>query len=153
MGCDIHTYAERKSGDAYELIKDFHPFDWRSYGMYGWLADVRNYSDVPHIAAGRGVPNDAGTATFDAYDEWKEDAHNASWVSVEELAEFDYDQQVEDRRVRVQLADNLWSGAGTAAPGGGQTMTYREFLGESFFDDLEKLKEAGADRVVFWFDN
>ena len=31
--------------------------------------------------------------------------------------------------------------------------TYREFLGEAFFDDLARLVAAGADRVVFWFDN
>ncbi len=31
--------------------------------------------------------------------------------------------------------------------------TYREFLGEKFFEHLANLEEAGADRVVFWFDN
>lgn len=31
--------------------------------------------------------------------------------------------------------------------------TYREFLGEAFFTDLEKLKAAGAERMVFGFDS
>lgn len=41
----------------------------------------------------------------------------------------------------------------TCDPGEGKAETFREFLGKWFFDDLEKLKEAGAERVVFWFDN
>ncbi len=31
--------------------------------------------------------------------------------------------------------------------------TFREFLGEEFFSDLEKLKTAGAERIVFGFDS
>lgn len=60
MCCDIHSYAERKVGDRYELVNDrvfpteygaphSAPFDWRSYGMYGFLAGVRNYSEVTPI--------------------------------------------------------------------------------------------------------
>lgn len=154
MGCDIHTYAERKVGEAYELIADFQPFDWRQYGMYGFLADVRNYSHIPAIAAGRGVPDDASTATVESYDGGGYgDYHSASWVSVSELAAFDYDQPVEDRRVTIQLAENMWSDAGTSEPGSGTVTTYREFLHQDYFTDLERLKTIGADRVVFWFDN
>jgi hypothetical protein len=47
----------------------------------------------------------------------------------------------------------LFNGAATAEPGGGQMMTYREYLREGFFDELEKLKAAGAERIVFGFDN
>ncbi len=32
-------------------------------------------------------------------------------------------------------------------------MTFREFLGAKFFEDLEKLKVEGAICVVFSFDN
>ena len=32
-------------------------------------------------------------------------------------------------------------------------MSYREFLGDGYFDEIKKLQEAGADRIVFWFDN
>ena len=31
--------------------------------------------------------------------------------------------------------------------------TYRDFLGSSFFDELERLKAAGVERIVFGFDN
>jgi len=153
MGCDIHTYAERKVGDRYELISNLTPFDWRSYGMYGFLADVRNYSDVPPLAEQRGLPDDAAAATKEAASNMAGDAHSHTWLSVADLTAFDYCLPLEDRRVTVQLAENMWSGAGTAGPGGGEMTTYREFLGDEFFADLAKLKEAGADRVVFWFDN
>lgn len=153
MGADIHTYAERKTQNNYERIDGITPFDWRSYGMFGFLADVRNYSDVTPISQARGLPVDVSPAVFEAYEGWSLDAHSPSWLSVDELARFNYDQPIEDRRITIQLAENFWSGAGTAEPGGGKLTTYREFLGEAFFADLEKLKAVGADRIVFWFDN
>lgn len=159
MGCDIHIYAERKTANGYEVVKGVRfseapaPFDWRDYGMFGFLADVRNYSDVPPLAWQRGFPEDASVEVAADYDAWAGDAHSPSWLSVAELAAFDYGGMVEDRRIRVQLSENMWSGAGTAEAGGGKMMTWREFLGDSFIADIETLKACGADRVVFWFDN
>lgn len=152
MGCDIHTYAERNVGDRYDRIVNAAPFDWRSYGMYGWLADVRNYSGVPSIAAQRGLPIDVSASVRSYYDGWGSDAHSASWVDVLELTRFDYEQPVEDRRVTRQTAWGLDGGC-TAEPGGGEMTTYLELLGEDFFRDLADLVDAQADRVVFWFDN
>lgn len=159
MGCDIHILAERKVGSAYEAITDAKfaegpaPFDWRAYGMFGFLAGVRNYSDVPPIAERRGFPEDASKIVADEYDEWAGDAHSPSWLSVAELTAFDYDKPMEDRRVTRQLGPNLWSGACTAEAGFGEMTTYRDFLGPQFFADLSVLEDVGADRVVFWFDN
>lgn len=153
MGCDIHSHAERKTGDHYEKIADLEPFDWRSYSMYGWFADVRNYSDVPPLSEPRGLPDDTSEAVRGSFNDWGSDAHTPSWLSVAELVAFDYDQPVEDRRVTVQLGPNFWSGGGTSAPGGGAMTTYREFLGEAYFRDLAELVATGADRIVFWFNN
>lgn len=56
MGCDIESFAEVKNqkGEWIKIKKkvfksDFggktsQPFAWRSYGIFGFLADVRNYS-------------------------------------------------------------------------------------------------------------
>lgn len=147
MGCDIHTTAERRVEGKWQEIEDLFPFDWRAYGMFGFLADVRNYSAVPPISAPRGTPEDSPS-----YDD-DDDRHSHSWLSVEELCAFDYDQAMEDRRVSVTLPSGVVSGAGTCSPGEGRKMSFREFLGKAFFEDLAKLREAGAERVVFCFDS
>jgi hypothetical protein len=35
----------------------------------------------------------------------------------------------------------------------GKSMTFREFLGQGYFDDLAQVINTGAERIVFWFDN
>jgi hypothetical protein len=34
-----------------------------------------------------------------------------------------------------------------------EATTIRALLGDGFFNDLQKLKVRGAERIVFWFDN
>ena len=159
MGCDIHIWAERKTTNGYVAVTDVKftegasPFDWRSYRMFGFLAGVSNYSDVPPISEPRGLPDDISAQVFAEFEIWELDAHTPSWLTVEELAAFDYDQPIEDRRVTVQVAPNAWDGGRTAEPGGGEMTTWRAFLGKAFMNDLEKLKSCGATRIVFWFDN
>jgi hypothetical protein len=152
MGCDIHPYAERKEGNQWVPVT-INIFDCRNYGLFGFLAGVRNYSEVPPISAPRGLPPDVSFDTRDAYERWDLDAHSASWLSVTELVAFDYNQTMEDRRVTIQTGPHSWNGGATAEPGGGKIMTFREFLGEAFFADLEQLKMAKAERVIFWFDS
>jgi len=156
MGCDIHTLAQKRVNGKWETLP-FEPFDWRSYGMFGFLADVRNYSAVPPISKARGLPDDIVRPEPNFYGEHDDNLglgdHSYSWLTVEELSAFDYDQQIEDRRVTRQTAHNVWDGGVTAEPGEGAMTTYREFLGEGFFRDLDKLKELGAERVVFGFDS
>lgn len=148
MGCDIHSRAERKIGGRWQVIDGLQPFDWRSYGLFGFLANVRNYSAVPPLSEPRGLPDDApATGEYDLGD------HSHSWLSLEELTAFDYEQTFEDRRVTRQIAPNAWSGGVTGEPGEGEITTFRDFLGSDFFADLDKLKEAGAERVVFGFDS
>jgi hypothetical protein len=82
-----------------------------------------------------------------------EDYHSCGWLSLQELTDFDYDQEMEDRRVTIQTGPNSWFGGHTAEPGGGKKMSYRQFLGEAFFADLKDLQDAGAERVIFGFDS
>jgi hypothetical protein len=152
MGCDIHSHSEKLDGGRW-LHLDDDVFSDRNYGLFGWLADVRNYSALTPIAADRGFPADASAEAAKHYDDWSGDAHSASWVSVADLLAVDYDQAIEDRRTTKQLGPNSWTGGATCEPGEGQKQTLREFLGEGYFADLKRLQDAGAERVVFWFDN
>lgn len=152
MGCDIHTQAERRVDGKWKRLDGFAPFDWRWYGMFGFLANVRNYSEVPPLAEPRGLPPDADYDEERDGDRWL-GAHSFSWLSLDELLAFDYDQTFEDRRYAAQTGPNLWNGGATAEPGHGKITTYRKFLGAAFFEDLRKLKEAGAERIVFGFDS
>jgi len=148
MGCDIHSHAERLVEGKYQTIAGLKPFDWRQYGMYGFLAGIRNYSGVTPISERRGMPDDASQDVLSDFDSWGVDAHSPSWLSVAELAAFDYNQPVEDRRVTI---GNY--GGCTAPPGGGEMTTWRDFLGAEYFVDLVRLMTAQADRIVFFFDN
>lgn len=162
MGCDIHTYVEQFDDDGTWMVAEWPgadltnfvsgPFDWRDYGMFGFLGyGGRNYSKVPGIAELRGLPADSSDKARVAHDEWGIDAHSASWLTVNELSAFDYTATFEDRRV-TRGNDH----GATAEPGGGRTRSFADFLGTHFFDDLATLAAMNAvkpTRVVFWFDN
>lgn len=147
MSCDIHARIEKKVGDKWLNIPTGAILDMRAYGIFGFLADVRNYSAVPPIAAARGVPPDISKEVRADIDHWECDGHTHSWLSMSELMSFDYDQPVEDRRVTIN-----GDGGRTAPPGKGRMTTYRKFLGEWFFQELATLNALGAQRIVFWFD-
>lgn len=161
MGCDIHSIAQKKVDGVWETL-DLKPFDWRSYDLFGFMADVRNLSAVPPLATCRGLPDDLVKRRIDddaivqgwSGDEpdlpWYLGDHSFSWLSVKELLDFDYDQVFEDRRLKI--GPNMWGGS-TVDPGLGEEKTYREFLGPMFFKELMKLRMSGAERIVFGFDN
>lgn len=168
MGCDIHSVAEYYDTSAKKwrgrslYFKDPYaentwrirgPFEYRSYGVFGFLANVRNYSGIPPLSEPRGLPLDISGTADDLVTYWSLDGHSHSWFTVEELTQFNYDAIVEDLRVTRELAPGFFSGGCTTKRGEGVTMTWREFLGSLFFEDLEELQREGIQRIVFWFDN
>jgi hypothetical protein len=169
MGCDIHIIAQKRDANGKwvkiegEFSEGPSPFDWRQYGMFAFLADVRNYSDIKPLSQPRGFPEDFDRGAVEEFvadgdhgDEviydWMGD-HSYSWLSVAELSAVDYDQMIEDRRVARQVGPNSFSGAETCAAGEGEQKTLRDFLGPDFMADLAKLQEIGAERIVFGFDS
>lgn len=153
MGCDIHVYLEKFNGEAWEHIP--HDFDCdgiqnRDYRVFGFLAGdgPRNYSGTIPIAKQRGLPVNLSRGVQIEADGWRWDAHSYSWLTLSELTSFDYERMTEDRRC-TQGND----GGCTCDPGQGEEMTYRQFLGEHFFKAIEELRQLGAERIVFWFDN
>lgn len=169
MGCDIHSFAERRNKETkkwervtnhfslgefdkryYKKEKGDYPFYWRSYSMFAFLADVRNYDHCEPLSEPKGLPDDISDEVKEEYGEgW--DYHSASFLTVKELLDFDYDKTFWNRRVYKD-----GNGASLAEEGEGTVVSYRENLGEFFFKHLEELKELGDPedvRIVFWFDN
>ena len=167
MGCDIHSFAERKVNGKQEKVGDHfslgewerkyykkekgeNPFDWRSYSMFAFLADVRNYDHCEPISEPKGLPTDISGEVREEYGDGS-DWHSASHLTTKELLDFDYEKEFWNRRV---MKNN--TGASLAEEGEGTVLSYRENLGEFFFLHLEELKQLGNPedvRIVFWFDN
>lgn len=71
MGCGIHPHIEYTEYED----KDGKPIWWhwgdffflRDYGLFAYMAGVRNYDKVTPVAEPRGVPNDMTFETKDAY--------------------------------------------------------------------------------------
>lgn len=164
MGCDIHSYVEIRTPEGWQHVEqtfDSHPsaespgelFPFRDYGLFGFLADVRNYSHVPVIADQRGLPDDASAAVRKQWDSY---GHSASWLTAAELLAFDYDQVFWDRRVTKEVRPGFFDGRALAQEGEGRHLSIREFLGPFYFTRLAQLEALGdpeAVRVVFWFDS
>lgn len=151
MGCDIHAFVEVKT-DRWNYVDDLELY--RSYGLFGFLADIRNYSCVPPITNTRGLPPDISKELRNTWED-EYDRHSPSYVYLKELLDFDYSQVFEDRRTTL-IEGNMRDGAHICEPGQGQITTFREFLGPAYFKILEKLKQYGVPdqvRLVFWFDN
>ena len=133
MSSDMFAFAEMKDQTGtYKLVDGFTPFDWQDYGLFGFLADVRNYSESPVICKPRGLPDDVSMAVLDKYTRQSANSHDSSWLSVDELFQYKNTPSFEDMRE------------------GGMT-TLAEFLGTRFFSDVAKMRTMGVDRVVFWF--
>lgn len=177
MGCDINSRVQVKTPDGWKTVTapifpsdnpelfensggiwnkpTVEPFSWRSYGMFAFLANVRNYSYIPPMSEPRGLPEDhPDLMSYNHPD--SEDCpygdHSFSWLSLKELAEFDYGMKFEDRRC---MRDG--SGAADAGIGNGVKVTFKEFLGPLFFRDLAIMQALRFPieciRVVFGFDN
>lgn len=122
---------KNKEGKWEEIPGGADWFDLQNYFIYGWFADVRNYGAVPPLPykwGKAGEPIDYETDyNYTLETKW--------------LFEFDYGQLVEDRR----------DGRDTLPEGKGITASWREHLGEWWFEQLNVLKDSGGERLVFNF--
>lgn len=183
MGVDITSFAEVRTGGKWIKVEEdifpeykhmsSEPFGWRSYAIFGFLADVRNYSESPVICEPRGLPYDSeylNSVSPYAYDinpmsgqsiplnERETVRHDVSgwacsYLTLKELLDYDYDQQIEDRRCTI-TEGNVSFGGNICEPGQGKKMTMMEFLGDHFFEHITILQSLGEPedvRVVFWF--
>lgn len=104
MGCDIHTYKEKRidgqwvSGETWEVSEDQYsgdsirydrtgdtPYRGRNYAQFGLMAGVR--WDSPHTPEVRGIPQDASPEVKREIEQWDSDGHTHSYLTVRELKE------------------------------------------------------------------
>ena len=169
MGCDIHCYVEVYENDKWSKVGAVFPVGddaswlgeenidrpiyWAQYGLFAFLAGVRNISGVEPLAYPKGIPADISSAVLDIYNEWGDNAHSMSWLTLKELLGVDYNTAFTDKTEFKEVMPGIWSwGVGIA----GDETTLRDFLGIRYFNMLEMLQSLGDQdkvRLVFWFDN
>lgn len=146
MGCDIHLFPEVK------VRGDWHTFATpdvvRSYPFFSKLAGVRGIPEEEEpLAPERGLPPNVAIVTRLHVGEWKEDGHDWSWLSAEEIvkiaewaAKGGYDLEFPPTAHRLGLNCGYFFGDtwGPAA---------RRIAGGETIGPITDL------RWVFWFDN
>lgn len=105
MGTDIHTYVEKRNKDTgkwqysplflYNHDPDLSyifiaPYCWRSYPLFGILADVRYSFEHSPISEPKGIPNDLSAEIQRIYDENSDYIHTPSYYTLKELSNYYY---------------------------------------------------------------
>lgn len=123
------------------------PFMRRQYNVFSFLAGVRNDDGIIPISLPKGFPVDfiqplnpepdmKGQLLFHG-------RHDISWLSRQELLDFNYDQPIYNYRGHTGMYHVLDT-----------PMTWRIYLGEIYFEHLQILAKLNCDwRVVFGFDS
>ncbi len=164
MGCDIHCCIEWRdtlknkvnciglTAEANKSLVDINVknydsnfnsindriYNGRNYALFTILAGVRTREPFMPISPRKGVSNDASYLFKSWIEEYGPDGHSASWLTLKELQDFNWDQEV------VSHYGN----------------TYREASG-NFQDTIEYMEEIRKERNLtsedvrfcFFFDN
>jgi len=95
MGTDIHPMFQRRTPAGWEQVETKYE-GGRNYGLFAWLADVRNgygfagiptFEPITPIAPQRGVPDDLGVKVGfneEAGEVWLGE-HSFSWLTAREI--------------------------------------------------------------------
>lgn len=153
MGTSVSTLTEVKDGSGNWSINEFRPFESQNYCVFAFLANVRNNFMLTPISYHPGLPDghesieqiinllgDKGVVSRYPYNILE--GHFQVHVYLSDLIKFNYDQQFENLRNYGPGFDD------SVEPGKGVMTTYRELLGQKYFDDLESLKNIGEWRDV-----
>ena len=164
MGCDIHAIIEKK--DKYGFWTNAgDPEIGRDYEMYSVLANVRNSDNIPFISEAKGIPDDATSEFIGFSNDWGCDGHSHSWITLEEIKNFDIEQEFYDSRL-ILSKDKKGKITSTCSMTTGETLGVvgkRKIFGlwgrdswNKLIKKLEKLrleKDDKSVRLVFFFDN
>lgn len=134
----IRVHLERRDDTAaFVELPESDLLRARNYTRFAFLAGVSNWANIIPISPPRGLPDDASETVRQA--QAKGRGHAASWLTLDELLNFDYDRPLSFR-------EDLRPPECTAN-------TYRELLDDRFLSELRELQAIGAQRIVFWFDS
>jgi hypothetical protein len=161
MGTSVSTLTEVKTDNGDWSIDTFSPFQAQNYGVFAFLANVRNNFMLTPVSFHPGLPEghesieqiinllgDKGFVSRYPYNILE--GHYQVHVYLSDLIKFDYDQHFEDLRNYGPGFDH------SVEPGKGVMTTYRELLGQKYFDDLESLKNIGERcdvRIILAFES
>lgn len=104
MGCDIHGWIEVRKynwSEDWDACMDIQSIVGRNYRMFGALFDVRNYDQFNSTAPDRGLPADVSDEVKAAYEHWENDAHSASWITLQEIKNINWDECGESPSERI----------------------------------------------------
>lgn len=172
MGCDIHLHTEVFDADSEhwryvfpsEVGLEASPYyegegdsPWRTgrdYPLFAALADVRNGGAIKPVSLPRGLPGDATTLTRLASDTWGSDGHSHSWLSLDEVQAYRWDDvaalvDAEWAQI-VSRSDEIRSEADLPPARWRPTPWTPGWLDE-YATALGTL--SAPVRLVFWFDN
>lgn len=144
MGTDIYTHIEVKQSDKWIHLIDYEDrvFSERNYGVFGFLANVRNYSAVQPLSERRGLPPDISVGLKSIINNEYEYEPYGSYFTLKELLSVNYNQIIWDRRFNGKTSER-------------ERLSLKDFLGKKFMEDLDFLKTLGKPenvRILFWFD-
>lgn len=163
MGVSIISFTEVRNVETgkWELAEDVFsdkrfytdkmtnkPFHWRSYRLFAFLANIRNDFGVTPIKS-HDIPEDAtdrikeiATGYYDGDVDLQGDC-----IYLRDMLDFDYEKEF------FYTSPSRWEIEEGKDPNG-YMETYREFLGESYFEVIEELEQLGTGedvRVYCWF--
>lgn len=97
MGSDIHLFVEKRENDNWVPVADSETSSYegwlynnRNYNLFAFLADLRNYNNYIPISRPKGLPHDVSKEVKEKADYWGVDGHTHSWLTLEEILEFDW---------------------------------------------------------------
>ncbi|MEV6276956.1 hypothetical protein [Nocardia sp. NPDC051832] len=135
MGCDIHGYIECRvwwRQNTWRAAMDFDLIEGgRHYDAFGLLFGVRNYAGFRPVAANRGMPEDASEPARAEFEGWGVDAHSATWIGWDEIAQLDWSEPADEPDSRIHEfkrgPGGEWEPVGKAA----WSARFAEVLGKS----------------------
>lgn len=195
MGCDIHVFVEELKNGTWVYADNYTPMEedgmkylspyekdsmcrvtrfpsTRNYSLFSTLANVRNAigaEKLNYISEPRGFPGDSSEIVMREYNYYGTDAHDCSWLRIQEILDFDWSQTaLIEYKVPAKIAKqfaktgdislisvpNLSWAAERESESVYAEVSYAELIGYKNWYQIYKLTDhPESTRIVFFFDN